>query len=235
MSNQRLEPPDHIRRRSILRCLFEGVEGLGVAVCVLLSWPVSRKWLKDWGAIQAERESTWPGDSLVDSNHKTVTRAIDIGAPAEVVWSWLVQFGFGRAGFYSYELLERLVGIPVVNVESIVPEWQLLSVGDEIVLHPKSPGIPIGLLKSGEYICFGESPETRDAASEETPGRSWSMYIEPKNASKSRLILRSCIEYSEEMSSSEKLASWFGGAIDFVMEQRMLRTLKRLAESDGSH
>jgi hypothetical protein len=47
--------------------------------------------------------------------------------------------------------------------------------------------------------------------------------------------LRSCIEYSEEMSSSEKLASWFGGAIDFVMEQRMLRTLKRLAESDGSH
>ena len=35
-----------------------------------------------------------------------------------------MQFGLGRAGFYSYELLERVTGIPVRNVESVMPTMQ---------------------------------------------------------------------------------------------------------------
>lgn len=72
---------------------------------VLCTWPLSRRWLKHWGSHLQEREQTWPGDHFVSPNHETYTRAIDIRAPAEVVWRWIVQFGLGRAGFYSYELL----------------------------------------------------------------------------------------------------------------------------------
>lgn len=70
---------------------------------------------------------------------------------------------------------------------------------------------------------------------ERSPADSWSIYIEPKSTTKSRLILRSCIEFLDELGWLAPLAVWLGEAIDFVMEQRMPCTLKRLAESDGSH
>jgi hypothetical protein len=38
------------------------------------------------------------------------THAATINAPPEEVWPWLVQMGQGRAGFYSHDRLERLVG-----------------------------------------------------------------------------------------------------------------------------
>jgi hypothetical protein len=46
------------------------------------------------------------------------------------VWPWLVQMGQGRAGFYSQDGLERLVGGDIRNVDEIGPEWQQLTVGD---------------------------------------------------------------------------------------------------------
>jgi hypothetical protein len=37
------------------------------------------------------------------------TRAVTIDAPPELVWPWLVQVGDRRAGFYSYDWIERFV------------------------------------------------------------------------------------------------------------------------------
>jgi len=85
------------------------------------------------------------------------TRAVEIHAPAENVWPWIVQFGFGKAGFYSYELLERLVGIPVTNNETIEASMQSLAVGDEVLLHPKAPGIPVAIGGAREPNCALDS------------------------------------------------------------------------------
>jgi hypothetical protein len=35
------------------------------------------------------------------------TRAISIAATPQTVWRWLIQTGFGRAGFYSNDLLDN--------------------------------------------------------------------------------------------------------------------------------
>jgi len=196
----------------------------------MCTWPVSKRWLENWGAGPHERERTWPGDRLVSTKHHSYTRAIDIAAPADTVWPWVVQFGLGRAGFYSYELLERLVGIPVKNVESVEPTMQSLAVGDEIRLHPKAPRIPVALLERGRHVCFGDIDEPDSEVSKPDPVRSWSIYVEPAPGDSCRLLLRGCVEPLRAQSTSKRLAAALEEPVDFTMEQRMLRTIKRLAE-----
>mgnify|MGYP000477638188 CR=1 FL=1 len=110
--------------RSRLRFVCEGIEGLILLPLILLSWPLSKQWFRNWGSTTFECSKKWPGDILAPSATKTFTRAINIDASAEIIWSWIVQFGLERAGFYSYELLERMVGIPVKNVEVLLPDYQ---------------------------------------------------------------------------------------------------------------
>ncbi len=222
-----------MEHRSSIRFIAEGMESVAVALAVLITWPVSKRWLQNWGSLPQERRRTWPGDELVLPEHMTYTRAVTVNASASEVWPWLVQFGLGRAGFYSYEWLERLAGIPVKNVESIVSEYQDLAVGDEVLLHPKAPGIPVAALKAESHICFAVLDDHEGRVDKPDPARSWSMYIEPKTEHASRLLLRSCVEPLRDRSVAKHLAAVIEAPIDFVMEQRMLRTVKRLAESGG--
>lgn len=218
-----------VSHRSTLRFVLEGIEGLALSLFIVLTWPLSRRWLHNWGASQAEREEAWPGDELVPHTIQVYTRAIDVSAPASVVWQWIVQFGLDRAGFYSYELLERLVGIPVRNVESIVPEYQDLAVGSQIKLHPKAPGIPVGILGEGSHVCFGELGEVTEDTPD--PRRSWSLYIVTESQTSCRLILRTCLAGLRAPTPLRRVGLALDAPIDFVMEQRMLRTVRRLAES----
>ena len=50
-----------------------------------------------------------PGDDLVPEATMIETHQIDIDAPVAAVWPWLVQLGYERGGFYSFDLLERRV------------------------------------------------------------------------------------------------------------------------------
>ena len=215
--------------RSKFRFVWEGVEGLVLLPLIILSWPLSRRWFVNWGATTLECTRLWPGDALAPSAVETFTRAIDIDASAEVVWSWVIQFGLDRAGFYSYELLERMVGIPVKNVEVLLPNYQPIELGTEIKLHPNAPGIPIGALLEARYICFGQRGNM--TANIPDPRRSWSIYIEPHTKKSCRLILRSCIEELRVPTLGKRLGLALEEPIDFLMEQRMLRTIRRLAEN----
>lgn len=149
-------------------------------------------------------------------------------------WCWLVQFGLGKAGFYSYELLERAVGIPVVNVESVQAQWQDLTVGGQVLLHPKAPPIPVGKVTPERDLCFGEDSgnghgHTADKASEVR--RSFSMYVRPAPEGGCRLLVRGCVGSGDTTTWKTRLGLAIEAPIDMVMEQRMLRTIKRLAES----
>ena len=217
-----------IKYRSKVRFIWESVEGLILLVLIFFSWPISRRWLGNWGATTLECSKIWPGDKLTPSPIKTFTRAIDVDASSKIVWSWVVQLGLGRAGFYSYELFECLVGIPVKNVESILPEYQSIELGTKIKLHPNAPGIPVGVLSEGRYLCFGHLGTQKGIVSE--PRRSWSIYIEPMGEKSCRLLLRSSMEETHRLTLRNKMALILTEPIDFLMEQRMLRTIRRLSE-----
>ncbi|HEY6689139.1 MAG TPA: hypothetical protein VI094_23345 [Propionibacteriaceae bacterium] len=52
--------------------------------------------------------------------------AVTIEAPPERVWPWLVQMGYDRAGWYSWDRLDN-GGRP--SVDRIYPEWQEVKLG----------------------------------------------------------------------------------------------------------
>jgi hypothetical protein len=56
------------------------------------------------------------------------------------------------------------------------------------------------------------------------------MYVESTSAGSCRLLVRSCIESPRQFSRLQRSGMALEESIDFVMEQRMLRTIKRLAE-----
>ena len=72
-----------------------------------------------------------PGDELIQHPTLNATRGVSINAPPEDIWPWIVQIGFGRAGWYSYDWIDNL-GKP--SEKRIVPEWQELKIGDKIHL-----------------------------------------------------------------------------------------------------
>ena len=96
-----------------------------VAASVLL-WP----WHRSWGTTADERAIALPGDPAYRHLAFELMHGVTIDAPPAAVWPWLVQIGQDRAGFYSYDWLERLFLADIRNVNEIRPEWQIRVAGD---------------------------------------------------------------------------------------------------------
>ena len=85
-----------------------------------------------WGIDPVEAARTLPGDDLVATAEAVDTRGIDIDAPVGSVWPWLLQMGYGRAGWYSYDSMDN----DHPSARSIEDRWQSLNVGDLMPTHP---------------------------------------------------------------------------------------------------
>ena len=100
---------------------------------------------------ETARTSAW-GDRLIS------TRAITIDAPPEAIWPWLVQIGSGRAGFYTHEWVERLMGITCTDGHSadrIHPELQDLRLGDRVP-YSRFNAIPVVAFDPPRLLIAGE-------------------------------------------------------------------------------
>ena len=102
----------------------------GVAAAVYFR--VLRPWHLHWGATAEEASSEVAGDELMPEPDIVSTRVVEIGAPPSAIWPWLVQMGPGRGGAYTYDWIERRLGIDIRNTDRVIPELQHLKVGDEI-------------------------------------------------------------------------------------------------------
>ena len=69
--------------------------------------PLVRPWHLRWGATADEVHGAMPGDDVVPKAQFNATRAVTIDAPPERVWPWIVQLGYRRAGFYTYDLIDN--------------------------------------------------------------------------------------------------------------------------------
>lgn len=88
-----------------------------------------------WGATDEEVRQPYPGADLIPGGTRGATMAVTIEAPPARVWPWLVQMGYDRAGYYSWDYLDNL-GRP--SADRIHPEWQQLSVGDRLTAMGRS-------------------------------------------------------------------------------------------------
>ena len=212
-----------------------GAAGL-VYVFVALPWQLRR------GAANARIERSLPGDDLVPSPRTGYTQAITINAPRSEVWQWLVQIGYRRAGWYTYDFLHRLMGIAGCvdddrrSAKRIIPELQALGVGGLIEIAP-GMGYSVVALEPGRTLVLKsildaakwESVPDGDPLPEKFLRSSWVWFLEEVDEDTTRLIVRVRSDHSPGLLSA--LSTRIPNAVGrLLMQPRTLRVLKQRAE-----
>ncbi len=186
----------------------------------------------NWGATAVEQRRVLPGDEIVPFSGSGETRAITIQAPIDRVWPWLAQVGQDRGGFYSFDLLENLVGCRMPTDDVLRPERQVWQPGDKLWMYPpeRAGGAGFATLRTyepGRVLGFG----TRLVGTplQQPENGSWTWVLEPAGVSETRLLIRG---------RGAPRQSWLGLAFDraffepvhFMMERRMMIGLKQLVD-----
>lgn len=186
----------------------------GGAVALYLT--LLRPWHLTWGATADEASGAVAGDELLLGADIVSTRVVEIDAPPSAVWPWLVQMGPGRGGAYTYDWIERRLGIDIRNVGRIVPELQHLAVGDEIPMP--SYAMRVERLDRERAMVVSAS----------TGGWVWAWELRPVG-DRTRLVSRNRIDRGAWTAKD-----WIGYPVmepgSWVMERKMLLTIKDLAE-----
>ena len=218
------------------------VVGASIAAASWYGYFELRRWWATWGVAPDEQTKPLPGDELVPDGTSLLTRGITIDAPPEAVWPWLVQMGYGRAGWYSYDRLD----MKGRSTDAIVPELQTLKVGDLLPTHDDG-GIEVKELEPNHALvvyldtALVESWEKKPAESisaAQTPGLaasggflgaaspqefkvSWAFVLEPAGPGRTRLIERTRGWFGPGNPGSKALMPLLGFGV-FVMERRQM-------------
>jgi hypothetical protein len=191
--------------------------GFGILLLVLiLGYLVIRPWHLRWGATTKEVSQTMPGD-LEDIGW---TRALTIAATPEEIWPWLVQWGQGRGGWYSYDWLENLFGFDIHTANRILPEYQKLGIGDPICMSRDFCPNHVTVLEPNRWLSWQADDESGD------PVWTFTFGLVPVDSSHTRLIVRESFDNSF-MPPAAVVALEIP---DVVMELKALNTVKERAE-----
>jgi hypothetical protein len=219
-----------------VRTILESLAGASYMAAAIVLRPLFLPRLRRWGATAAELQRALPGDELVTQSRAGYTQAITIHAPVEAVWPWLAQIGQGRGGFYSYEVLENLVGCDIHSADRILPELQELKTGDGIRLHPNIPALPVAVLEPQRaLLLYGSEPigqQPDRAGPPEYFATTWLFYVEGLADGTTRLISRYRLGYTPRF-GNDLAYRGFVEPISAVMQRKMLLGIKERAEAAG--
>ncbi len=192
---------------------------LGVLLVLVLLVVILTPWMDRWGTKPEERNRTLPGDDLIDHPSRVTNRAVTIKASAEDIYQWILQTGADKSGMYSYTWLENLVGCKMAKDETIHPEWQNLKEGDLMKMCAGDfapPPYIVARVLPDEAVIFGH--KTGDQWEE-----TWQFVLLPQADGTTRLITRTSTNMTGGMWEMIR-------PISFVMERKMLLTIKSLSE-----
>lgn len=199
-----------------------------------------RPWHTAWGATHVDRVVRLPGDDVSPHPYHIITHAVNIQAPPEAVWPWIVQIGQDRSGFFSYTFLENLAGCQMPSVRKIVPEWQNRAPGETVwfaspnrykgraymVATIVEPQRSLTLATPADWKRFQDGDEGLETT--------WTFALIPKPGGTTRLIARSrAVAYPTIV--TRVLNGIFWEPVHFLMERKMLLTIKALAEEQAKH
>jgi hypothetical protein len=203
----------------------EAVAGVFLIVACVILRPLLRPWYSKWGTTSAELTQDLPGDEYVPSCRGGYTQAIDIKAPADSVWPWVVQIGQDKAGFYSYELLENMIGCNIHNADRILTEHQDINIGDKLIMHPKAPAVPVIIIRPGEAVVYGGKQD-------ENTANVWIFHFN-ENEQITRLISRWSFDYKPGLLNIV-IYNCLIEPIAAVMQRKMLLGIKKRVEIESS-
>jgi hypothetical protein len=191
--------------------------GIGIAILVLvLGYMIIRPWLLSWGATPEEVTRAMPGDL----NGSKWTRAVTVNAAAEQIWPWLVQWGQGRGGWYSYDWLENLFGFNIHTATQILPQYQTPAVGDPICMASSVCTSFVSVVEPNQWFGW----QARDDKGK--PVWNFIFGLFPVDSRHTRLVVRESFD-PNAMPQAVTVAIEIP---DVVMEQKALDTVRRRAE-----
>jgi len=208
-------------------------------------------WFRTWGVSPEETARALAGDEVIAEPGAGETRAITIDAPPAAVWPWLLQMGYGRAGWYSYDAVDMSGS----SASQILPEHQALAVGDVVPTHPGGgfvvrqldPGQALVLYLDSELV--GQQAEA--AAAEETRdtpanlkatgalmegsqpiefAASWAFVLDELPGGRTRLIERFRVRFGETDKPWTRYTLPMMGFGVFVMMRKQMLGIKQRVE-----
>ncbi len=218
------------------------------------AWMTVRPWWHSWGVDPADAERALPGDDVIPGAPISDTRSLRVAAPPSAVWPWLLQMGYGRGGWYSYDAIDMRGS----SAAGILPDHQALAVGDIVPTHPTGGFEVRAIEPEHALVLYMDAAMARAQAlaaaaksggdAEETPANlkaagafmansqpeefkaSWTFVLEPDGEDATRLIERVRADFSgSEKPWSEFLRPLMGFGV-FVMVRKQMLGIRRRVE-----
>jgi hypothetical protein len=193
--------------RLILLAILSALVAAGSAYFLVV-----RPRVRGWGLDPADAELDIPGDELVPEATAVETRGVIIEAEPHDIWPWLIQMGFGRAGWYSFDALD----MKGASAERILPEFQHIAPGEVMPTHPTGgfvvkvvePSRALVLYSDTELVRAQQAAGQAAGQADEMPtaglkaadmmltasypefAASWAFFLQPIADEKTRLIER---------------------------------------------
>ncbi len=250
--------------RSLIKFTFKLILRLKVVALSFLLGLATAFWLqlreqhRSWGLVPADAERSLAGDELVDDPGIVETRTLIIDAAPSEVWPWLVQMGYERGGWYSYDKMD----MKTRSADTILEEYQGLAEGDMVPTHPGGGFVAkvvqpdralvlyldtelvqgqmeAGVVEKGDGALADSDADTPvglqfagvmgDKAMPEFRG-TWAFILEPVDGGKARLIERFRI-WTAEAGLPQKLGMPMMGLGVFAMTRKHMLGVKERAEA----
>jgi hypothetical protein len=175
-------------------------------------------------ATQGEQAQNLAGDGLIPRPIASVNHALTIGRPPQDVWPWLVQMGSGRAGWYSYDLVDNGGHR---SADRVLPEYQKIAVGS---VFPALPGV------TDCFTVVQYKPEHNLVLSWRSPNgkylTTWSFTLEPLPPRSTRLIVRAHVASDyHPFGLPQWTALMIAQPAHFIMQRKQLLVIAWRAES----
>jgi proline iminopeptidase len=203
-----------------------------LATGILLSVAPQRRPFLKWMPGEHELMERLPGDAHLDTERGS-THAIGIAAEPARIWRWLIQMGYGRGGWYSYD---RLDNWGHRSAEKIRPEFQNVKAGDRLPSTPDGKcWFEVLEAEPARHFVLASHLTVRPLRSlpwgEPSPKvyskSTWTFALE-QDGEETRLLVRA-------RSVASPCWRWFAMDAFFslahvIMQRKQLLNLKRLAE-----
>ncbi len=210
---------------------------------------VVRPKVRSWGVDPAEAALPLPGDDVIPEPSHAETRGITIDAPPAIVWPWLIQMGYERAGWYSYDALDNRGA----STDRILPEYQALNEGDIMPTHPGGGFLVKKVEPERALVLYMDTDLVRSQAEQAekegrselpTPGlkmsgsmmaasypeisASWAFYLQPTDDGRTRLIERFRARTPGRGPANAVLGEIMGTGIVLMTRKQMLGIKERV-------
>jgi len=189
-------------------------------------------------AAPGARELALPGDELIPDPAWTTDFTTEIRGRPSQIWPWIVQLGYGRAGWYAWY---RFDNGAVASADIVVPALQHLAVGDLIPDGPRSQeGCGLWRVRVLErdramVLTSRRHPVTGREVIDLAPyiDASWAFVLRPLDDARTTLHVRvrAKLHPASQGRLAARLAFRFSALAASVFENTLLQGIKQRVEA----